>query len=112
MSNLDVGTDHIEFDVDRPGSPVLVKVSYFPSWHASGADGPYRVAPNLRVVGPTGRHVGLSYGREPVDWLGYLVTALGIALVVLLAGRPPLRVEVARTTGEPAAAGEPPPDVP
>ena len=33
----------VSFHVSRVGTPVLVKVSYFPNWHASGADGPWRV---------------------------------------------------------------------
>ena len=88
VTSLDVGTDRIAFDVDRPGVPVLVKASYFPNWRASGADGPYRVAPNLMVVVPTSDHVELSYGREPVEWLGYALSALGLVLALLLAGRP------------------------
>ncbi len=46
------GRDGISFDVDQIGVPVLVKMSYFPNWHASGADGPYRVTPNLMVRRP------------------------------------------------------------
>ena len=42
----------IRFDVDQVGLPVLVRASYFPNWEVSGADGPYRVAPNLMVVDP------------------------------------------------------------
>ena len=91
VSDIEVGTDHISFDVDRVGTPVLVKASYFPNWQASGADGPYRVAPNLMVVVPTGEHVELTYGRQPVEWLGYALTLLGIALAIYLAARPPLR---------------------
>jgi hypothetical protein len=97
VSNIDAGTDTISFDVDRPGSPVLVKTSYFPNWRASGADGPYRVAPNLMVVVPTSEHVELHYGREPIEWASYLLTALGLALAVLLAIRPPVRVSEPRT---------------
>ena len=51
----------------RPGAPVLVKASYFPNWEVSGAEGPYRVAPNLMVVVPTDTHVELHYGWTPVD---------------------------------------------
>ena len=85
--SIETTTDRISFDVDRPGTPVLVKASYFPNWHAKGADGPYRVAPNLMVVVPNERHVDLRYGREPVEWIGYALTALGIALAALLASR-------------------------
>jgi hypothetical protein len=81
--------DTIAFEVDRVGTPVLVKASYFPNWRASGADGPYRVAPNLMVVVPTEREVRLEYGRTGVDLLGWLVTAVGVAGLVglLRAGR-------------------------
>jgi len=90
VSDLEIGVNRIEFDVDRPGTPVLVKASYFPNWRVSGADGPYRVAPNLMVVVPDGEHVVLTYGREPIEWIGYLLTLAGIALVVFLARRPPV----------------------
>jgi hypothetical protein len=82
--------DSIAFDVDRPGTPVLVKVSYFPNWRASGADGPWRVAPNLMVVVPNSRHVELHYSRTPVDWFGLALTLAGIGLVVVLWRRPPV----------------------
>lgn len=91
VTDLDVGTDRISFDVDQVGSPVLVKASYFPNWRAHGAEGPYRVAPNLMVVVPTSEHVELTYGREPIEWMSYGLTALGIALVILLATRPAVR---------------------
>ena len=91
VSGLEVGTDRIAFDVDEVGTPVLVKASFFPNWQVDGADGPYRVAPNLMVVVPTDEHVELTYGRQPVEWIGYALTLLGIGLAILLATRPPLR---------------------
>jgi hypothetical protein len=91
VSAIEVDTDGMAFDVDEVGSPVLVKVSYFPNWRVEGADGPYRVAPNLMVVVPTAEHVELSYGREPVEWIAYAMTAVGIGLAVLLACLPPVR---------------------
>ena len=57
----------ISFHVDRVGTPVEVRVSYFPNWQASGADGPWRVAPNLMVVVPTSHDVTLTYGSVPAD---------------------------------------------
>ena len=91
VSNLEVGTDEISFDVDQVGTPVLVKASYFPNWRVDGADGPYRVAPNLMVVVPTEEHVSLTYGRLPVEWFAYALTLVGIGLAVFLATRPPVR---------------------
>ncbi len=80
-----VTTDRsISFRVDRTGSPVLVKASYFPNWKVSGATGPYRVSPNQMVVVPTAREVTLTYGRSGVELFGTLLSLVGIALLVLL----------------------------
>ena len=57
---------------------MLVKVSYFPNWHASGADGPWRVTPNLMVVVPTSHDVSLTYGASGADDLGLLATLIGL----------------------------------
>jgi hypothetical protein len=84
VSNPVIDEESISFDVDRVGEPVLVKMSYFPNWEASGAEGPYRVAPNFMVVIPTDTHVELTYGRTGVEWLSYALTALGVAGLVLL----------------------------
>jgi hypothetical protein len=84
VSDIVVGTDSISFSVDEPGTPVVVKVSYFPNWEVEGADGPYRVGPNQMVVVPTGREVSLSYGRSAVDLLAMALTLLGAACVFLL----------------------------
>jgi len=88
VSDLATGDTEISFRVDRPGTPVLVKASYFPNWQASGADGPYRVAPNLMVVVPTDTEVRLTYGRTGVDLVAIVLTLLGLAGLVALARRP------------------------
>jgi hypothetical protein len=82
VSNVVMGQDSVAFDVDQVGVPVLVKVGYFPNWNASGAEGPYRVGPNMMVVVPTAAHVELHYGRSAVDYLTMLLTLVGIALCV------------------------------
>ena len=87
VSNIRSGTDSIDFDVERVGTPILVKASYFPNWKVDGADGPYRVTPNLMVVIPTAKHVHLHYGNTRVVYIAYLLTLLGIALTILLARR-------------------------
>ena len=87
VTRIRAGDDRISFDVDRPGSPVLVKASYFPNWQATGADGPWRVTPNLMVVVPTSRHVELRYGFTPVDGLAWALTLAGVGGLVLLARR-------------------------
>jgi hypothetical protein len=95
----------VSFDVDSPGIPVLVKVSYFPSWQVSGGKGPYRVAPNLMVVIPTSHHVSVHYGYTPVDGVGYLLGLMGLfGLVYMVRSKPlvfaPPRVRPAGLRGE------------
>jgi hypothetical protein len=83
VSHVVVGTQSVSFHVTRLGTPVLVKVSYYPRWHASGASGPYRVSPNLMVVVPTSHDVSLTYSSTPEVLWGNVVsdtTALAGAL--------------------------------
>jgi hypothetical protein len=89
VTNVETGTDTISFDVSEPGVPVLVKASYFPNWQVSGGAGPYRVTPNFMVVVPDSNHVELTFGYTPIDYLGYLLTIIGIiGLVYLFRARP------------------------
>src|SRR5581483_10089569 len=78
VTGVRTGTDSIDFDVDRTGTPILVKTSYFPNWRADGADGPWRVTPNLMVVVPTANHVHLHYATTPVEYTAYAMTVVGI----------------------------------
>jgi hypothetical protein len=87
VSQITSGTDRISFRVDRTGVPVLVKASYFPNWKVSGAEGPWRVGPNMMAVVPTSDHVVLSYGTTGVERLGWMLTFAGIAGVLLLSRR-------------------------
>ena len=61
----------------RVGVPVLVRVSYFPAWHATGALGPWRAEPNLMVVVPTlaRRHAHLRVERA--GKLGVILSLVG-----------------------------------
>ncbi len=95
VSRIRTSDDRISFDVDRTGSPVLVKTSYFPNWKASGARGPWRVTPNFMVVVPTSRHVTLHYARTPVDLMGFAFTLVGIATIVGLGWRSRRRADAA-----------------
>ncbi len=74
----------VSFHVSKVGTPVLVKVSYFPNWHTSGADGPWRVTPNLMVVVPTSHDVTLNYGRSGADYLGDFLTVVGVLALAAL----------------------------
>jgi len=81
----------VSFHVSRVGTPVLVKVSYFPNWHASGADGPWRVTPNLMVVVPTSHDVTLTYGASRANLAGLAATGVGLVALVLLFVLPAVR---------------------
>ena len=83
VSNVNIGQDSIAFNVDKVGVPVLVRVSYFPNWNVSGAEGPYRVAPNLMVVIPTSTEVSMNFGWSMRDVFAYLLTFGGIVWIVV-----------------------------
>lgn len=79
VSHVVNAASSISFDVSKIGVPTLVKISYFPNWHVSGATGPYRVAPNLMVVVPTSRHVVLTYGMTSIGVLSEILSVVVIA---------------------------------
>ena len=87
VSAVQVGSDTVRFHVDRTGVPVLVRVSYFPAWQATGASGPWRAAPNLMVVVPTADDVTLHYGATPASRLGTALTFGGALCLVALVAR-------------------------
>jgi hypothetical protein len=89
VSNIEAGTDWLRFEVSQIGTPILVKTSFHPNWEASGADGPWRVSPNLMVVVPTDTAVELSYGRSTVEIAGWGLSWIGVVFVVLLARAAP-----------------------
>ena len=82
VSDVVQGRSSVSFRVDKPGTPILVRTSYFPNWSASGAQGPYRVAPNMMVVVPTQNEVTLSFGWSFLDAFAYVLTLAGIVIVV------------------------------
>ena len=83
ISNTVLEDEAISFKVDKVGVPVLVRMSYFPNWKAHGAQGPFRVAPNLMVVIPTENEVRLHYGYTTVDFFSYFLTLVGVGMMVV-----------------------------
>jgi uncharacterized membrane protein YsdA (DUF1294 family) len=78
VSHVDVGLQSLSFHVSRLGVPMLVKISYYPRWHVTGATGPYRVSPNLMVVVPTSKTVSLRYTSTPALSVGNLLSDLTV----------------------------------
>ena len=85
ISNVDMQQQSISFEVDQVGVPVLVRVSYFPTWEVSGAEGPYRVAPNFMVVIPTENQVELTLLEDHARLVLLLAHRLRYRPVLLLA---------------------------
>ncbi len=87
VTDIETTNDTISFSVDQVGVPVLVKTSYFPNWKVDGAEGPYRVTPNLMVVIPTETEVELRFGRTNLEYVSYAATVAGLLLLALFLRR-------------------------
>lgn len=85
VSDVKVGLQTISFHVSRVGVPTLVKISYYPRWHAVGAQGPYRVSPNLMAVIPTQKDVSLVYTTTPALTWGEIVSDLTVIAGLVVA---------------------------
>ncbi|MGV6826837.1 MAG: hypothetical protein ACWA5Q_07660 [bacterium] len=72
----------IRFDTDSPGEPHIIKVAYSPNWKSVNGEEIYPVSPGLMLIYPQQSTVLLEYKRSPAEWLGGLLTLLGIALVL------------------------------
>jgi hypothetical protein len=87
VTDIRTSTSSVSFHVDRTGVPVVVRMSYFPNWHVSGGQGPWRAEPNLMVVVPTSHTVTLTYGASPAQRVGELLSVLGLAALGMLIWR-------------------------
>jgi len=92
LSNLIIKTDiehlKIRFTTNKIGIPHLIKVSFFPNWKVSGANGVYPVSPNLMMVIPRQPEVILTYGYTLWDRIGiWITTATLIFILLFMAGR-------------------------
>ena len=91
VTDIVSGPQSISFHVSRIGVPVLVTISYFPRWHATGATGPYRVSPNLMVVVPTSHNVSMVYAssgaNEWGDRISQLTALLGLVTTIFAVRR-------------------------
>ncbi|MCU1392373.1 MAG: hypothetical protein JWM34_801 [Ilumatobacteraceae bacterium] len=104
VSNVVMGNETVDFDVDTVGVPVLVKVSYFPNWEVDGGKGPWRVAPNLMLVIPTSKHVHMVFARSATDYIAYLLTLIGIVLLFVFRKFVPIKYRSAHPFDVPMVA--------
>ncbi len=79
VTNIDLRQDSISFNVDKVGEPVLVKVSYYPTFKATGAEEIYRASPNFMIVVPTDNEVKIELKRDSSEWISYFLFLTGIA---------------------------------
>ena len=81
VSDVVLEPHRISFHTTAVGVPHLVKVSYFPNWEATNAEGPYRATPSLMVVVPTDEDVTLDFRNTWAETGGMVLT--GAALLGL-----------------------------
>ena len=86
VSNVVATDSSISFHVSRPGVPVLVRTSYFPTWKATGASGPFQSAPNWMVVVPTSTDVRLTNPASAVEVVSSIVSLATLAFVLAWGG--------------------------
>jgi hypothetical protein len=82
VSGIEVEDHRISFSTEAVGIPHLVKVSYFPNWSATGADGPWRASPSLMVVVPTQEDVVLEFQDTWAETGGKILTLVGVGALV------------------------------
>jgi hypothetical protein len=86
VSDIEIDDHRISFSTQALGVPHLVKVSYFPNWRATGADGPWRASPSLMVVVPTENEVVLEFGDTWAESGGKLLTFGGVVSLIAIGG--------------------------
>ena len=79
-----VEREKIEFETTGIGQLHLIKVSYFPNWHAKGAEGPYLVSPSFMMVIPNQNEVTLTYGMSTPHRIGLGLTIAGWLIIAAL----------------------------
>ncbi len=86
VSDVVVDDHLISFRTEAVGVPHLVKVSYFPNWEATGAEGPYRASPSLMVVIPTEENVVIEFNDTWAEASGKVLTLVGIVALIAVVG--------------------------
>ncbi len=64
------------------GKPLMVKVSYYPSWQVEGAEKIYLISPSFMLIYPESNDVTLYYANTAIDYIGLLLSVAGIAIII------------------------------
>jgi hypothetical protein len=80
ITEVVIDDDQISFHTDAVGVPHLVKVSYFPNWVATGAEGPFHAGPSFMIVVPTQADVTLRFANRGVENIGWILTITGLSM--------------------------------
>jgi hypothetical protein len=83
VSDIVVDNHRISFTTEAVGVPHMVKVSYFPNWTATGAEGPWRASPSLMVVVPTEEEVVIEFQDTWAESGGKILTLGGIGSLLI-----------------------------
>jgi hypothetical protein len=100
VSDVVVDDHLISFSTEAVGVPHLVKVSYFPNWEATGAEGPYRAAPSLMVVIPTEENVVIEFNDTWAELSGKILTVAGVLALIGVLGVVAFRSRASRHSSE------------
>jgi hypothetical protein len=84
-----IGAQEITIETPYVGRPHLVRISYHPNWHVEGAERIYLASPSFMLIYPKQERVRLYFGPSLPNYLGCLLSAIG--LFIVLAGTRPLR---------------------
>jgi len=82
-----IGPEEIIIETPHIGRPHLVRISYHPNWHVEGAERIYLASPSFMLIYPTQETVRLYFGPSLPNYLGCLLSAIGL-LIVLAGIRP------------------------
>jgi len=83
VSNIVLEDHRISFTTKAVGVPHVVKISYFPNWKATGADGPWRATPSLMVVVPTDNDVVIEFQDTWAESSGQILTVIGLVGLIV-----------------------------
>ncbi|MBF0160849.1 MAG: tetratricopeptide repeat protein [Magnetococcales bacterium] len=69
---------------DRPGCPLMVRMSYHPKWRSLSGEPVYLVEPFFMLLFPRTERLELAYLPHEADRLGGVLTLFGLLLLLLL----------------------------